>query len=79
MGSPVSQNRQGRSAAVLTPTGTWCEDAWLTTVALSQHTDRLKFLVADWGAAEFRRVLEQARDQLAQKRRQAQAQSATNP
>ncbi|MCM2418131.1 LLM class flavin-dependent oxidoreductase [Streptomyces sp. RKAG293] len=32
--------------AVLTPTGTWCEDAWLTTVALSQHTDRLKFLVA---------------------------------
>lgn len=32
--------------AVLTPTGTWCEDAWLTTVALAQHTDRLKFLVA---------------------------------
>ncbi|MFF7500071.1 LLM class flavin-dependent oxidoreductase [Streptomyces lavendulae] len=32
--------------AVLTPTGTWCEDAWLTTVALAQHTERLKFLVA---------------------------------
>ncbi|MFI8341117.1 LLM class flavin-dependent oxidoreductase [Streptomyces sp. NPDC085639] len=32
--------------AVLTPTGTWCEDAWLTTVAPSQHTERLKFLVA---------------------------------
>ncbi|MBO1332330.1 LLM class flavin-dependent oxidoreductase [Streptomyces sp. VRA16 Mangrove soil] len=32
--------------AVLTPTGTWCEDAWLTTVALAQHTRRLKFLVA---------------------------------
>ncbi|MDH6217993.1 alkanesulfonate monooxygenase SsuD/methylene tetrahydromethanopterin reductase-like flavin-dependent oxidoreductase (luciferase family) [Streptomyces pseudovenezuelae] len=32
--------------AVLTPTGTWCEDAWLTTVALAQHTQRLKFLVA---------------------------------
>ncbi|MFG2644755.1 LLM class flavin-dependent oxidoreductase [Streptomyces sp. NPDC048370] len=32
--------------AVLTPTGTWCEDAWLTTAALSQHTERLKFLVA---------------------------------
>ncbi|GCB51802.1 LLM class flavin-dependent oxidoreductase [Streptomyces sp. NL15-2K] len=32
--------------AVLTPTGTWCEDAWLTTVALTQHTERLKFLVA---------------------------------
>ncbi|WNI19103.1 LLM class flavin-dependent oxidoreductase [Actinacidiphila sp. ITFR-21] len=31
---------------VLTPTGTWCEDAWLTTTALSQHTRRLKFLVA---------------------------------
>src|SRR3954462_12191427 len=31
---------------VLTPTGTWCEDAWLTTMALSQHTERLKFLVA---------------------------------
>jgi alkanesulfonate monooxygenase len=32
--------------AVLTPTGTWCEDAWLTTAALSQVTERLKFLVA---------------------------------
>ncbi|MFE9810622.1 LLM class flavin-dependent oxidoreductase [Streptomyces sp. NPDC005548] len=32
--------------AVLTPTGTLCEDAWLTTVALAQHTERLKFLVA---------------------------------
>ncbi|MFG2632558.1 LLM class flavin-dependent oxidoreductase [Streptomyces sp. NPDC048362] len=32
--------------AVLTPTGTWCEDAWLTTIALAQHTERLKFLVA---------------------------------
>ncbi|MCA1219469.1 LLM class flavin-dependent oxidoreductase [Streptomyces sp. 8L] len=31
---------------VLTPTGTWCEDAWLTTIALSQQTRRLKFLVA---------------------------------
>ncbi|PCG85831.1 alkanesulfonate monooxygenase [Streptomyces sp. WZ.A104] len=33
-------------AAVLTPAGTWCEDAWPTTVALAQHTERLKFLVA---------------------------------
>jgi alkanesulfonate monooxygenase len=32
--------------AVLTPTGTWCEDAWLTTAALLAHTRRLKFLVA---------------------------------
>jgi alkanesulfonate monooxygenase len=32
--------------AVLTPTGTWCEDAWIFTAALSQLTSRLKFLVA---------------------------------
>jgi len=32
--------------AVLTPTGTWCEDAWVATAALSQHTSRLRFLVA---------------------------------
>nr|WP_284289439.1 LLM class flavin-dependent oxidoreductase [Angustibacter aerolatus] len=31
---------------VLTPTGTWCEDAWLTTAALVRETRRLKFLVA---------------------------------
>jgi alkanesulfonate monooxygenase len=31
---------------VLTPTGTWCEDAWLTTAALIRETQRLKFLVA---------------------------------
>ena len=33
-------------AGVLTPTGTWCEDAWLTTAALIAQTSRLKFLVA---------------------------------
>src|SRR5271156_4680247 len=32
--------------AVLTPTGTWCEDAWLATAALIAHPPRLKFLVA---------------------------------
>ncbi|MEU8173808.1 LLM class flavin-dependent oxidoreductase [Microbispora hainanensis] len=32
--------------AVLTPTGTYCEDAWLVTAALTQVTTRLKFLVA---------------------------------
>lgn len=32
--------------AVLTPTGTWCEDAWLTTAALIERTRDLKFLVA---------------------------------
>ncbi len=31
---------------ILTPTGSWCEDAWLTTMAISQHTERLKFIVA---------------------------------
>ncbi|GAB2875923.1 LLM class flavin-dependent oxidoreductase [Nocardioides pacificus] len=31
---------------VLTPTGTWCEDAWLVTAALIRETRRLKFLVA---------------------------------
>ncbi|TDC28025.1 LLM class flavin-dependent oxidoreductase [Streptomyces sp. 8K308] len=30
----------------LTPTGAWCEDAWLTTAMISQHTERLRFLVA---------------------------------
>jgi alkanesulfonate monooxygenase len=30
----------------LTPTGTWCEDAWLTTAALVRETHQLKFLVA---------------------------------
>jgi alkanesulfonate monooxygenase len=32
--------------SVLTPTGTWCEDAWITTAALTQVTSTLKFLVA---------------------------------
>ena len=32
--------------AALTPTGAWCEDAWVTTAMLSSLSDRLKFLVA---------------------------------
>ena len=32
--------------AALTPTGTWCEDAWLTCAMLTEVTERLKFLVA---------------------------------
>ncbi|MBO0822136.1 MAG: LLM class flavin-dependent oxidoreductase, partial [Nocardiopsaceae bacterium] len=32
--------------AALTPTGAWCEDAWVTTAMLTQVTQRLKFLVA---------------------------------
>ncbi|TQS42462.1 LLM class flavin-dependent oxidoreductase [Cryptosporangium phraense] len=30
----------------LTPTGAWCDDAWLTTAMLAQASERLKFLVA---------------------------------
>ena len=32
--------------AALTPTGAWCEDAWLSTAMLSQTSERLRFLVA---------------------------------
>lgn len=32
--------------AVLTPTSSWCEDAWIVAAALSQMTERLRFLVA---------------------------------
>ncbi|KUI25505.1 LLM class flavin-dependent oxidoreductase [Mycobacterium sp. GA-2829] len=32
--------------AVLTPTGSHCEDSWIATAALAQHTRRLKYLVA---------------------------------
>ena len=31
---------------MLTPTGTWCQDAWITTAALIGRTSRIKFLVA---------------------------------
>jgi alkanesulfonate monooxygenase len=37
---------QSGFTGVLTPTGTWCEDAWLVTAALIRETQRLKFLVA---------------------------------
>jgi len=33
-------------AGALTPTGAWCEDAWLSTAMLVEVTRRLKFLVA---------------------------------
>jgi alkanesulfonate monooxygenase len=32
--------------AALTPTSSWCEDAWVMTAALTQVTERFKFLVA---------------------------------
>ncbi|MGV2385679.1 MAG UNVERIFIED_CONTAM: LLM class flavin-dependent oxidoreductase, partial [Thermobifida fusca] len=31
---------------VLTPTGAWCEDAWITTAIVLGAVQRLKFLVA---------------------------------
>ena len=30
----------------LTPTGSWCEDAWLTTAMLARESERLAFLIA---------------------------------
>ncbi|MER5766381.1 LLM class flavin-dependent oxidoreductase [Streptomyces sp. NPDC001985] len=33
-------------AGALTPTGAWCEDAWLTTAMVAAQTERLRFLVA---------------------------------
>src|SRR5579859_2497781 len=33
-------------AGALTPTSSWCEDAWIMTAALTQVTERFKFLVA---------------------------------
>ncbi|WP_327001878.1 LLM class flavin-dependent oxidoreductase [Dactylosporangium sp. NBC_01737] len=32
--------------AALTPTGAWCEDAWITTAMVASVSERLKFLVA---------------------------------
>jgi len=32
--------------AALTPTGGWCDDAWVVTAMLSETSERLKFLVA---------------------------------
>ena len=46
MGQIARSAEQLGFEAVLTPTGTWCEDAWLVTAALTRETSRLKFLVA---------------------------------
>jgi alkanesulfonate monooxygenase len=40
-----SAEQLGFSGA-LTPTGAWCEDAWITTAMISGLSERLKFLVA---------------------------------
>lgn len=33
-------------AGMLTPTGSWCQDSWISTAALLARTSRIKFLVA---------------------------------
>lgn len=38
--------RTGWASRGADPTGTWCEDAWLTAAGLLDQTERLKFLVA---------------------------------
>src|ERR1700735_3788847 len=32
--------------AALTPTSSWCEEAWVMTAALTQLTERFRFLIA---------------------------------
>jgi alkanesulfonate monooxygenase len=46
LGQIARAAEQSGFEACLTPTGSWCEDAWLTTAALTQVTTKLKFLVA---------------------------------
>lgn len=46
LGQIVRSAEQLGFEAALTPTGAWCEDAWLTTAMLAETSRRLKFLVA---------------------------------
>ena len=46
LGQIVRAAEQLGFAGALTPTGAWCEDAWLTTAMLAARTEKLKFLVA---------------------------------
>jgi alkanesulfonate monooxygenase len=46
MGQIARSAEQLGFAAALTPTSSWCEDAWVMTAGLSQVTERFKFLVA---------------------------------
>jgi alkanesulfonate monooxygenase len=46
LGQVARAAEQSGFDAALTPTGTWCDDAWITCAALSQMTERLRFLVA---------------------------------
>lgn len=46
MGQIARSAEQLGFEAALTPTSSWCEEAWVMTAALSQATKRFKFLVA---------------------------------
>jgi alkanesulfonate monooxygenase len=46
MGQVVHAAEQLGFVGALTPTGAWCEDAWITTAMLSELSEHLKFLVA---------------------------------
>ena len=46
MGQIARSAEQLGFAGALTPTSSWCEDAWVMTAGLSQVTERFKFLVA---------------------------------
>ena len=46
LGQVARAAEQAGFEAALTPTSSWCEEAWVFTAALTQATERLKFLVA---------------------------------
>jgi alkanesulfonate monooxygenase len=46
LGQVARAAEQSGFEAVLTPISSWCPDPWVLTAALTQHTERLKFLVA---------------------------------
>jgi alkanesulfonate monooxygenase len=46
LGQVARAAEQSGFDGALTPTGTWCDDSWITCAALSQMTERLRFLVA---------------------------------
>ena len=46
LGQVARAAEQSGFEAALTPTSSWCPDPWLLTAALTQQTERLKFLVA---------------------------------
>src|ERR1700733_14703714 len=46
MGQIARSAEQLGFTGALTPTSSWCEDAWVMTAGLSQVTERFKFLVA---------------------------------